>query len=103
MRKGSIAAIKNTALRRTVICVTAPVLMLIYCTSWIWLIPFAIVCGAVDGARDEMSRLWWSPDFRLLRAGFIWMWAEDYHTDTNAALKRATNAVRPYPTWTTTR
>lgn len=94
MRKGAIAAIRNTTLRRCALSLALPVLLAWYCWAYIFLIPWALLCGAVEGVRDELSRLWWSHDFRLFRAGMQWMWADDYHTNNDAALKRASDAVR---------
>lgn len=95
MRKGSIGAIKNTTARRAALCVVGPILVLAYCWSYLFLVPWHMILGAIDGARDEASRIWWSYDFRLFRAGIMWMWADDYHTNSEAAMKRATDAVRP--------
>lgn len=90
-----VAEIKNTALRRVALCAVGPFLLAVYFWKAAFLLPWHLILGAIEGARDEASRIWWSYDFRLARAGFLWMWDADYHTDNAAAMKRATDAVKP--------
>lgn len=90
-----VANIKNTALRRTALCVWGPVLVIVFGWKYFFLIPCFMILGAIEGARDEWSRIWWSHDFRLFRAGIMWMWDRDHHTNSDAAMKRAVKAVKP--------
>lgn len=95
MRKGSIAAIKSTTARRVALCIVGPIIVIYRCWTWLFLLPWALILGAIEGVKDEADRIWNSYDFRLFRAGVLWMWADDFHTDSDAAMKRATDSVKP--------
>lgn len=89
--------IKNTAWRRVCLIVGLPIAAMKVAPLDLLAMPFRIAWNmgveAVSAARDEWRATWETYPMRLLRTGFWWAWQHDFHTDSDAALKRAKDKV----------
>ena len=89
--------IHNTTARRIALVVGFPIAALFVAPWDVLALPFRVAWNmakqAACAAGDEWSETWSTYSMRLLRTGFWWAWQVDFHTDSDAALKRAKDRV----------
>ena len=84
----SITDIRQTWLRRVVICIAFPTVT-IWKAPEILLSPFWAVLSGIEAFVEAVKDYYDTKAIRLLVAGFVWAWDKEYHTNNDAALERA--------------
>lgn len=93
--------IRNTTWRRICLAIGMPVAVIAVAPLTALMLPFRVLWNMAKqawwAAGDEWSETFETYPMRLLRTGFWWAWQPDFHTDSDAALKRAKDKVHDRP------